>query len=1313
MATIVLSAVGGAIGASVGGGVLGLSSVVIGRAIGASIGARMDQRLMGAGSAVVESGKVDRFRFTGASEGAPIAQLYGRMRIGGQVIWATRFSEAVSTSSTSGGKGVPSTTTTSYAYSTSLAIALCEGDIARVGRIWADGQEISPNDLNMRVYTGAQDQLPDPKMEAVEGAGNVPAYRGIAYVVIEDLALAPYGNRVPQFTFEVVRPEQVVTGTSAGVGVEPDLNAIVKGVSIIPGTGEYALATTPVYFEDGLGNVESTNVHSASGLTNYATALDDLVGELPNAKAASLVVSWFGDDLRCGSCSLRPKVEQNSLDGTQMPWTVSGLTRDTAQVLPRLPDDRVVYGGTPTDQSVIEAIVALKDADREVMFYPFILMDQMLGNTLIDPWTGVAGQPHLPWRGRITAALAPGVAGGPNATAAADAQVAAFFGTAQVDDFTQDGDRVGYSGPNEYSYRRMILHYAHLCALAGGVHSFCIGSEMRSLTTIQGVDGFPAVDALIALAADCRAILGPECKIGYAADWSEYFGYQYQGNLFYHLDPLWADANIDFVGIDNYMPISDWREGDDHADAAYGSIYNLDYLKAGIEGAEGYDWYYAHPNHAEAQIRTPIYDGLHGEDWIWRYKDIRSWWQNDHHNRVDGVRIETPSAWEPRMKPIWFTEIGCAAVDKGTNEPNKFLDPKSSESDLPAYSNGRRDDFIQLQYLRAQTQYWNDPDNNPVSDVYGGPMIDMDRAYVWAWDARPFPAFPNATSVWSDGINYTKGHWLNGRAGSRSLADVVAEICERSGVHDYDVSALWGVLRGYSVPNVTDARAALQPLMLAYGFDAIEREGKLIFRTQNGKPSVTVDEPNLARIDSLDGIIERTRAPEAEVAGRVGLTFVEADGSFAARTQEAIYPDEEARTVSLSELPLALTRSEGKQVVERWLAQSRVARDTARFVLPPSMGAYGAGDVVQIEEDAGPALYRIDHSTLDTARQVEAVRIEPANLEPSDAAEEIVEARAFAAPVPVFALFLDLPLLSESQVPHAPFVGAVANPWPGSAAVYASASDEGYTLNTLLPTWATFGVTQTALEPAVSGLWDRGAPLRVKLTRGALTSVTEDAVLNGANAVAIGDGTSGQWEVFQFAHAELVGAQTYDISLRLRGQAGTDALENGALPTWPIGARVVLLNEALSQIDLASSARGLARHYRIGPAQRGVADPSYKHRTEAFDGIGLRPYAPCHLHAARDAATGDLNVTWVRRTRLDGDSWVSVEVPLGEASEIYTTRVIKDGAVMRDDITVSPAWIYSAAHQTSDGVTAPFTIEVAQVSESFGAGLFTRILIND
>ena len=103
MATLVLSAVGGAIGASVGGAAFGLSSVVIGRALGATAGRLLDGRLMGGGSAPVARGQVENFRVLGAREGAKVPRVFGAMRVSGQIIWSTKFQE--NADSSGGGKG--------------------------------------------------------------------------------------------------------------------------------------------------------------------------------------------------------------------------------------------------------------------------------------------------------------------------------------------------------------------------------------------------------------------------------------------------------------------------------------------------------------------------------------------------------------------------------------------------------------------------------------------------------------------------------------------------------------------------------------------------------------------------------------------------------------------------------------------------------------------------------------------------------------------------------------------------------------------------------------------------------------------------------------------------------------------------------------------------------------------------------------------------------------------------------------------------------------------------------------------------------
>ena len=1301
MATILLSTAGAAIGGSVGGTLAGLSSVAIGRAVGATLGRVIDQRLLGQGAQAVETGKVDRFRLTQAGEGAAIAQVYGRMRVGGQVIWASDFAETTTVTGGGGGKGAPSTPqTTEYSYSVSLAIALCEGEITSIGRIWADGEEISAHALNMAVYRGTRDQLPDPTIAAIEGADAVPAYRGTAYVVMENLGLGPFGNRVPQFSFEVLRAEEP-DAPAADISVTHG----VKGVALIPGTGEYALATTPVHYTDGQGGRWSANVSTPDGRSDFAAALEDATQDLPQLAAASLVVSWFGDDLRCGECRLRPKVESAEDEGENMPWQVAGLTRGTAEVIAR-EDDRPVYGGTPADAAVIEAIHAIQATGKAVMFYPFILMDQLEGNALPDPYSDAGTQPKLPWRGRITLAKAPGQAGSSDGTLSAHNEVAAFFGTVTAADFTIAGGQVVYSGPQEWSMSRFILHYAALCKAAGGVEAFCIGTEMRGLTQIRGAgNSFVAVQAFRALAAEARLLLGAGTKISYAADWSEYFGYHPQdgsGDVFFHLDPLWADDTIDFIGIDNYMPLSDWRDGTDHLDAQQSdSIYALDYLAGNVAGGEGFDWYYHSPEARAAQRRTPITDGAYGEPWVYRYKDLRGWWENLHHNRIGGVRAAEPTGWQPGSKPIWFTEYGCAAVDKGTNQPNKFLDLKSSESSLPRYSSGARDELMQMQYLRAVADHWRDPAHNPTSAAYGGPMVDMTRAFVWAWDTRPYPFFPNNRALWSDGRNYARGHWLNGRSAALPLSELVAAICRRAGVIDFDTSGLYGYVRGYVVDEVADARAALQPLMLRYGFDAVERDGVLRFIMRDGLDAVPLNRETLAVSGDLEAPVEQSREAEAELSGRLRLRFVQADGDYEVISEEAILPNDATHAVAMSEFNMALTRAEGHQTAERWLTEARVAREGVRLALPPSMMDVGAGDVIALPPDdgEGEALYRVDRVEMGEMSLIEAVRIEPEVYDPAPFDDELVALKPFVAPVPVNALFLDLPLLRGDEVPHAPHIAATARQWPGNVAVYASGGETNFRLNTLMPLRATIGVTQNDMAHARPGVVDRGQALQVTLTSGVLESVDEADLLGGANLAAIGDGSADRWEVFQFARAELIAPQTYLLRDRLRGQAGSD----GVMPdVWPAGSQFVLLDSVPRQIELSPNLLRIAQTYRIGPAGRPLNDPSYVQKTESFNGNGLRPYRPCHLRTEEEA--GALRFGWIRRTRINGDGWTEFDVPLAEESEQYQLRILQNGVVLREEIVDRASWTYTAQMRAADGAAGPALISVAQVSALYGAG---------
>ncbi len=161
---------------------------------------------------------------------------------------------------------------------------------------------------------------------------------------------------------------------------------------------------------------------------------------------------------------------------------------------------------------------------------------------------------------------------------------------------------------------------------------------------------------------------------------------------------------------------------------------------------------------------------------------------------------------------------------------------------------------------------------------------------------------------------------------------------------------------------------------------------------------------------------------------------------------------------------------------------------------------------------------------------------------------------------------------------------------------------------------------------------------------------------------------------------------------------------------WPVGSTVVLLDGVPSQMELSMDARGLSRRYRIGASGRGYDDPNVVEIATAFDGIGLRPMPVSHLRSAARAGK-ELSLSWIRRTRIGGDSWQQTEVPLSEESEGYMVRILVADVIRREVTTSAPHYAYPMAQQVQDGAQAGFTAMVAQLSPSFGAGPFRSLAV--
>jgi hypothetical protein len=1280
MATILLSAAG----AAIGGSILGPVGAMLGRAAGAYAGSLVDQRMFGRDQ-VIRAPRLDEARIMASMDGAPMPRAYGRVRLGGQVIWATRF-EAVTKRRKQGGKGGPSVTTETTAYLGNFAIGLCEGPVHAINRIWADGVEIDRTRFEIRTYLGTEDQPTDPLIAAKQGGGRAPAFRGTVVAVFEGYPLEKHGNRIPQFSFEVVRSIA-------------RLDRETRAVTIIPGATEFGLDPAPAV-EDRAGS-PSVNRHVTTHLSDWAASIDELQRLCPRLETVALVVAWFGGDLRAGNCRVEPCVEH--LDSGPA-WTVSGISRRSAREVSRF-EGKPAYGGTPSDSSVVAAIADLKRRGLKVMLYPFVMMDVPAENALPDPY-GQPGQEAYPWRGRITCHPAPGMPATADRTASARSQASAFAGTIHADAFRRKNGAVECSS-SELSYRRMVLHYAHLAMLAGGVDGFLIGSEMRGLTTVRDQAGaHPFVEQLMVLAAEVRAILGPATKLTYAADWTEYFGCQpadAPGDRLFHLDPLWAHPSIDAVGIDNYMPLSDWRIGSDPGDATARTACDPDYLARNVTGGEGFDWYYANTADRAAGRRTPITDGR-GEPWIWRYKDLVAWWSNQHHERTAGVRNGIATAWQPRSKPIWFTELGCPAVALGPNQPNVFPDRKSAAAGLPYGSSGARSDIAQSRFIRAHFEHWANPANNPHSPLYGGPMVDIGRIFLWAWDARPFPEFPARGATWADGVNWHAGHWLNGRIGGCPADELLVAVAADFGVAA--TASCDGFVDGYAMTGPMPARAALEPLAELFGLGAADDGDAIRFAAAAYSARAEIDAGDIVEEEERPSIrLERDQ--ETELPREIGLSHAdlmsgyETGQSYSRRLETG-----SRRTVSM-QLPVVLPRSTATGLLEARLRAAWVGRDRMALSLPLRHASLSPGDTVSFGERIA-GRWRIEAIEDGASRRL-SLRSE--SLLPEEPGAQMPEGAAAEYPVafgrPRFML-MNLPTPSD-QAGVAVHAAIEAEPWAGSYAIWSSPGEAGFQPRLTTQRRATTGTLIEPVGPGPEGRFDMANRIRVRLHQGVLSGEPDALIFNGANAAAVRS-LSGDWELLQFSSAVLEADGSWTLTRLLRAQQGTDA---AMVAGTAAGAAFVLLDDGVETIMLETFEKGLTLNWRAGPADDAPSSQSFEAVTHTHSPVGQRPFSPAALRANR-LAGGDIALAWTRRSRISGDDWEAAEIPLDEAVERFRVEIIGAAEVrLRTVETNRPSWRYGAAEQSADYANLPgsITFAVAQVGASGLPGTWRRATI--
>ena len=1004
---------------------------------------------------------------------------------------------------------------------------LCSGKIDGIERIWANGQLIDSSKIKYRLYKGDNLQDTDPLLSQEEYP---VAFRDLAYIVIEDFALAEFGNKIPKLEFEIIKNHADLYPNEA------PLEEKIRGITIIPGSGEFVYDTILQNSTIGTrleGKIVSSNEYEHTLINNNTErsisdatiALDQLASTLPNIEWVSVVVSWFADSLEIDNCSIYPAIENsnNHIFTSPLEWNVAGIDRYNAREVSRDINGNPNYGGTINDQSLINFLMELKKRGYKIMLYPILLIDNI----------------DKPWRGRITGN---------------HSDINNFF-------------------TKEDGYNNFILHYANLTK--NYIDTFCIGSELKGITQKANVDlqniyhtdtiEFPGVKKLKELAGYVKNIVGSKVKLTYAADWSEYHSvpirylvehFGFQEARYYNMDELWTSDNIDYVGIDAYFPLTDSRQPL--------TGFSRESIIRGWTTGENINYHYEDNENKTTRIAiTNRSDAI---------KDIDYWWNNTH---INGEIYEN-SGWNAGMKPIWFTEYGFPSLNGCSNQPNVFLDNSSIESKYPHLSNKDIDFSAQRIAIDATIEKWKN--SNMVENMF-----------LWTWDARPYPYFPNLQQKWSDGNNWKTGHWVQGKMSISILGSIIKNILQEVyEENQIDTSELTTLVKGFVIDNTLSIKDNLNILKKAYFFNILSRDKviKFISINKNILPSLNISHDDITNNKVR---LEIKKYNNHTAPHNIKILYINND--YEISSQDSNYAPNSIKTNI--KLPIIMDSNTAKNISEITL-QNIINNDIYyKFTLPLKYYTLESSDIISFNIDN--SIYTTIISQIEyNKNSIEVTCIDynhiiyqqsNAFIENYNTSQNIKNNVISNTEVEI----IDTVLLPMDKGQNKIYIASYAkgNNWKG-ARIYQS-NDGGNTYDIIgrINYESTIGYTLNNINPIESlHTIDRNNHIDIILSSGELHDTTFSGLLNYENMALLGN------EIIQFQNVDKIFDEElklykYRLYNILRGRLNT---EKYSKTLHNSGIRFILLNQHLTSINTSYHDIRTEKLYKIVSLGQSIED---------------------------------------------------------------------------------------------------------------------------
>lgn len=542
-----------------------------------------------------------------------------------------------------------------------------------------------------------------------------------------------------------------------------------------------------------------------------------------------------------------------------------------------------------------------------------------------------------------------------------------------------------------------------------------------------------------------------------------------------------------------------------------------------------------------------------------------------------------------------------------------------------------------------------------------------------------------------------------------TASTAVDAIMIRSGraTDDFDVAGLSGSVKGYSVQGPISTVEALQPLLIAY--DVVTQEGNAKLRFFHRKDATIIDvaAEDLAAHESgsdTPRVVDITDPPDASLPAEVDVKHLDSENEEQYGSQRQRHPGYRTDGVDVVNLPVVMHGGTARAISRRLLWMAWANRNPMKLSLPLAYYYVQENDVLRFFAYGNlwlALVTRVDHGAnglvlIDCVLEVRSVLTQSEDYEAkTDGTGPVsfapyVEHRVFETP----------PLNPTGTVTNTPVIGNAVGieeevPWPG-VRIYVAPEDEEEDYVTLAEALgeSVMGGAESILASATPYYWDRVNTVDVYVMNGTLESREEGDVLNGANRALLGT------EIIGFATATLIGTNTYRLSTLLRGLRDTvDQMGSHAT-----AEQFVLLNAGVGQTTVNAGWIGTTRYFRAVPGGGAIAD--YAASSLVIQGTSLRPFAPTALAGSRDGS-GNLTLSWVRRTRAVYEIFGTATAPLAEDVEKYDLEVWYSGTKKRSvTVTEATSFVYTAAMHTEDGVPSFATVEarVYQLSAVVGRG---------